>query len=67
MAALKARMKKYNGKTILSPGRSEVSYNEHAAILDALRKRNALLAEERVRAHILSVRSVFDKYYDLLF
>jgi DNA-binding GntR family transcriptional regulator len=67
MTALKSRMKKYNGKTILIPGRSEISYNEHAAILDALRKRNALLAEERVRAHILSVRSVFDEYYQLLF
>jgi DNA-binding GntR family transcriptional regulator len=67
MLSLKEQMKKYNGKTILIPGRSDNSYNEHAAILDALRSRNAPLAEERVQAHILNVRKIFDEYYQLLF
>jgi DNA-binding GntR family transcriptional regulator len=67
MLSLKEQMKKYNGKTILIPGRSDNSYNEHAAILDALRSRNAPLAEERVQTHILNVRKIFDEYYQLLF
>lgn len=64
---LKNQMRKYNSKTILIPGRDERSYAEHAAILEAIKKRNAADAEACMRQHIKNVRNTFEEYYSLLF
>lgn len=64
---LKNQMRKYNGKTILIPGRDANSYQEHQAIYQALRDHDVSLAEELIRQHIRNVRHTFDEYYSLLF
>ncbi len=64
---LKNQMRKYNGKTILVPGRDEQSYAEHLNILNAIKKRNAAEAEACMRQHIRNVRNTFEEYYTLLF
>lgn len=38
---LKNQMRKYNGKTILVPGRDERSYEEHCAIFEAIKQKDA--------------------------
>ncbi|MPM24970.1 HTH-type transcriptional regulator LutR [bioreactor metagenome] len=64
--SLKAQMSKYNSKTILVPGRSLQSFEEHSAILSAILARNAELTEALVRHHISNVRKAYEKYFSLL-
>ena len=64
---LKAQMRKYNGKTILVPNRDTRSHMEHRAILEAIKRRDPIQAEAKVRAHVESVRQTFDDYFSLLF
>ncbi|MDO4329769.1 MAG: GntR family transcriptional regulator [Lachnospiraceae bacterium] len=67
LTRLKSQMRKYNAKTILVPGRNEHSYEEHKAILDAIKKREVHAAETSIRQHVENVRDTFEKYYSLLF
>lgn len=64
---LKQQMKKYNSKTILIPGRGDSSYQEHQAIVDAIKKKDPAMAELCIREHISNVRKTFEEYYSLLF
>ena len=64
---LKERMRKYNGKSILVPGRSDNSLEEHTAIYEAIRRRDADRAEELIRMHVHHVRDVLEQYYSFLF
>lgn len=64
---LKKQMRKYNSKTILIPGRDANSFQEHQDILNAVKDRDALLAEKYMRQHIHNVRNTFEEYYSLLF
>lgn len=64
---LKNQMRKYNGKTILIPGRDARSYEEHRAILNAIKNKNAADAETCMRQHIRNVRNTFEEFYSLLF
>lgn len=64
---LKNQMRKYNTKTILIPGRSSQSYAEHSAILEAVKNRDAELAEALMLRHVNSVRRIFQENYSLLF
>ena len=64
---LKNQMKKYNSKTILIPGRSDQSLQEHTVIYEAIRERDADRAEVCIKKHIRNVRDVFEQYYSLLF
>ena len=64
---LKNQMRKYNGKTILVPGRDAHSYEEHGKILAAIRAGDAAAAEACTRQHVQSVRKTFEDYYSLLF
>lgn len=64
---LKMQMSKYNTRTILVPGRSDNSYNEHKAILEALKLRDEQLAQDAMQTHILNVRQTFEKNFSLLF
>lgn len=65
--SLKNQMRKYNTKTILIPGRSTQSFDEHLAILNAIKKRDAALAESLMVTHINNVRKTFEENYFLLF
>ena len=64
---LKQQMRKYNMKTILVPGRNTHSLQEHKAILEAIRLRDAARAEAAVRTHVDSVRRTFQENLALLF
>ncbi len=64
---LKNQMKKYNSKTILIPGRSDHSLEEHTAIYEAIRDKDADRAEAEIKKHIHNVRCVFEQYYSFLF
>lgn len=64
---LKKQMKKYNSKTILIPGRGDNSFQEHKAIVDAIKEKDSALAESCIRTHIRNVRNTFEEYYSLLF
>ncbi len=66
LLSLKAQMKKYNTKTILVPGRSDLSFAEHSAIFEAMLQRNGDLAELLMRKHIDNVRAAFKDNYKLL-
>lgn len=64
---LKNQMSKYNTKTILIPGRDKQSLAEHSAILQAIKSRDAELAEVLMSRHITNVRDTFQKNFSLLF
>lgn len=64
---LKNQMRKYNSKTILISGRDAQSYEEHKAILDTIKKRDAMNAELCLRRHVENVRKTYEEYYSLLF
>lgn len=64
---LKLQMRKYNMKTILVPGRDTRSYEEHKAILEAIRNKDAAAAESSIRNHVNSVRKTFEENCALLF
>ena len=64
---LKNQMRKYNTKTILIPGRDRQSFSEHSAILDAIKNRDAELAEALMVRHVNNVKATFQNNYALLF
>lgn len=64
---LKNQMRKYNTKTILIPGRDNQSFSEHHAIFEAVKNRDAELAQALMSRHILNVRKTFEDNFTLLF
>lgn len=64
---LKNQMAKYNTKTILIPGRSTQSLDEHALILAAIKEKDCDLAGKRMEVHIYNVRQTFEDNHALLF
>jgi DNA-binding GntR family transcriptional regulator len=64
---LKNQMRKYNTKTILIPGRDNQSFSEHHAIFEAVKNRDAELAQALMSRHILNVRKTFEENFTLLF
>lgn len=64
---LKNQMRKYNTKTILVPGRDNQSFSEHSAIFNAIKNRDAELAEALMIRHINNVQKTFKDNYSLLF
>ena len=67
LTKLKNQMKKYNSKSILIPGRSDHSYEEHCAIMEAMKTHDAETARTLMQQHIRNVREVYDQYYGILF
>jgi DNA-binding GntR family transcriptional regulator len=65
-ANLKRQMRKYNTKTILIPGRDTQSFEEHSAILRAVKNRDAEAAAQLISLHIINVRKTFEEHYSLL-
>lgn len=66
ITSLKNQMSKYNTKTILIPGRSNQSFNEHSAILNAIKDKDAESAKSLMIKHILNVKQTFKENYSLL-
>lgn len=64
---LKTQMSKYNTKTILIPGRDDQSFSEHHSIYEAIKCRDAELAQALMTRHILNVRRTFEENFSLLF
>ena len=64
---LKNQMKKYNSKSVLVPGRSDHSFEEHTAIFQALSLHDAGAAQRLMQLHIHNVRDIYDQYYSMLF
>jgi DNA-binding GntR family transcriptional regulator len=52
IATLKSQLVRFQYRTILLPGRSERSYKEHEAIVDAIARRNPRGAEVAMRSHL---------------
>jgi DNA-binding FadR family transcriptional regulator len=55
IATLKSQLVRFQYRTILLPGRSEHSFGEHAAIVQAIAAGDALAAEEAMRTHLSHV------------
>ncbi len=54
--SLKTALVRYRFRTILVPGRSRTSFQEHAEIVAGLRSRDSEIAEAAMRRHIAGVR-----------
>jgi DNA-binding GntR family transcriptional regulator len=52
IAALKSQLVRFQYRTILLPGRSERSFAEHAAIVEAVARRDPDAAETAMRTHL---------------
>ncbi|MFB6466386.1 GntR family transcriptional regulator [Cytobacillus sp. Hz8] len=63
---LKTQMSRFQLRTILVPGRKEESYEEHGAILEAVKNRDKDAAEEAIKKHISNVRITIEKNYYVL-
>jgi DNA-binding GntR family transcriptional regulator len=55
IAMLNSQMVRFQYRTILVPGRSERSFGEHSAIVDAVESGDANAAETAMRRHIIGV------------
>lgn len=60
---IRTQLNRYQFRTILVPGRSELSHQEHTQIYAALCHRDEKEAEEAVKRHIHSVRDVIEQNY----
>lgn len=63
---IKNQLKRCNIRAILIPGRGEDSLDEHSKILSALERRDADEAEMLMRRHIVNLRTVLRKHFELL-
>jgi DNA-binding GntR family transcriptional regulator len=55
IATLKSQLVRFQYRTILLPGRSERSFAEHEAIVDAIDRRDPDAAEAAMRSHLSNV------------
>jgi DNA-binding GntR family transcriptional regulator len=55
IATLKSQLVRFQYRTILLPGRSEHSFGEHAAIVDAIAAGDSQAAEQAMRTHLSHV------------
>lgn len=63
---LRQRLARLHLRTILIPGRTEKSIQEHDAIFLALQAQDATAAEQAARSHIQSLRDAIEKAWQLL-
>lgn len=55
ISALKSQLVRFQYRTILLPGRSERSFDEHSAVVEAIAEGDAGAAEEAMRTHLSHV------------
>ncbi|MEB3103952.1 GntR family transcriptional regulator [Ferviditalea candida] len=63
---IKTQLIRYHFRTILIPGRSEKSLQEHQAIYHALKTRDISSAEEKMKRHVANVRNTIKENFQLL-
>lgn len=65
LATLRARLVRFQFRTVLIPGRAEQSLAEHRRIYEALLARDADASEQAMRAHIANLRETITKAWEL--
>lgn len=63
---IKTQLNRIHFRTILIPGRSDASYQEHKAILEAIKERREEETEQAVRRHVANVRLAIVNNYHIL-
>lgn len=63
---VKNLLRKYSLKTILIPMRDQASYEEHMAIYEAIRQKDADAAAAAMQIHISNLKKTFEENVDLL-
>lgn len=63
---IKAQLTRFHFRTILVPGRTESSMQEHKEILEALKNHDSEKAEVAIKKHISHVRETIETYYQFL-
>ena len=63
---IKTQLNRIHFRTILNPGRSDASYQEHKAILEAIKERREEETEQAVRRHVANVRLAIVNNYHIL-
>jgi DNA-binding GntR family transcriptional regulator len=64
---IKTQLNRIHFRTILIPGRSEASYQEHKEILEAIKDRDEEEIERAIRNHVANVRlAIVDNYHILV-
>ncbi|SKC36569.1 GntR family transcriptional regulator [Maledivibacter halophilus] len=63
---IKTQLRRYNLRTILIPGRSLKTLNEHKNIYKALKNHDSKEAEKAARTHISNLRNTIIDNYDFL-
>lgn len=63
---VKNLFRRYGAKTILVPGRDQSSYDEHIAIYEAVKRRDAEEARIAMQLHIANLKKTFDENTELL-
>ena len=66
LCSVKARISRFDLKTILLPGRDRQSLAEHTALCQALREGDPERAEALAAAHVEGIREVLEQYSTLL-
>jgi DNA-binding GntR family transcriptional regulator len=63
---IKTQLLRYHLRTILVPGRTQNSYQEHKKILEALKAHDEQLAQEAVMNHIANIRQTVQQNFSYL-
>ena len=63
---LRQRLARLQFRTILIPGRTEKSIQEHEALFLALQARDAASADQAARAHMIGLRGAIEKAWQLV-
>ncbi|HMM22099.1 MAG TPA: GntR family transcriptional regulator [Selenomonadales bacterium] len=63
---IRTQLIRYQFRTILVPGRKDLSFAEHMTIYEALREHNEDQAELAIKRHVASVRKVVEQNYHYL-
>jgi DNA-binding GntR family transcriptional regulator len=62
---IKNQLTRYNIKTVLIPGRGRASSEEHRRICDAIKKKDAEMAEKLMHEHMVNMRNVLSENFQL--
>ncbi|MCG3109447.1 Transcriptional regulator NanR [Metallosphaera sp. J1] len=66
LSSLKLKMIRYQFRTVMIPGRADVSWNEHFRIFQALKNHDENEAELWAKAHVKNVRELIQNNKELL-
>jgi DNA-binding GntR family transcriptional regulator len=67
VAGIRTQLNRFQMRTMLAPGRAEVSLQEHRDILRAMQLHDSKMAQEKMGLHIRHVAETIQKFHGLLF